>query len=96
MERPTVLKLVANVPTIRRMDFAKQTRTWAGADLRVKFAFLCGLPIIFCLDQNGGLLTLGLRHGHTMEHHYKIRPDYASGRVFAAHRVAVPSFKTLQ
>jgi hypothetical protein len=36
-------------------------------------------------DQNGGLLWLGMT-STTLERHYKMRPDYATGRVFAAER----------
>jgi len=53
-------------------------------------------PLFLAFDQNGGLLTFGFSRGMTLERHFKIRPDYATGRLFAAERQELPSFKQLQ
>lgn len=43
-------------------------------------------------DQNGGLLKLGFSTGSVMQSEFKVRPDYATGTVFAAERKDVPTF----
>ena len=44
---------------------------------------------------NGGLFKLGFSTGTVMEAEYKMRPDYATGTVFAAERRDVPTFKQM-
>ena len=46
-------------------------------------------------DLNGGLLKLGFSTGSTMQSEFKMRPDYATGTVFAAERKDVPTFESL-
>ena len=53
------------------------------------------LPIVAAGDINGGLFKLGFSTGSSMEAEYKMRPDYATGTVFAAERLDVPTFKQL-
>ena len=53
------------------------------------------LPLLYAADVNGGLSKLGFSTGTTMESDYKIRPDYATGTVFAAERKDVPTYKQL-
>ena len=43
-------------------------------------------------DINGGVVKLGFSTGSTMESEFKMRPDYATGTVFAAERKDVPTF----
>ena len=49
-------------------------------------------PFILAADVNGGLLKLGFSTGTTMDSEFKMRPDYATGTVFAAERKDVPTF----
>jgi hypothetical protein len=44
---------------------------------------------------NGGLFKLGFSTGTTMESEFKMRPDYATGTIFAAERRDVPTFKQM-
>ena len=46
-------------------------------------------------DQNGGIVKLGFSTGSTMQSEYKMRPDYATGTVFAAERKDVPTFQQM-
>ena len=41
-------------------------------------------------------MTFGFNRGTTMRKEYKMRPDYLTGRVFAAERTDLPAFKQLQ
>lgn len=63
-----------------------------GADFRVLFAGLMCVPLIAGADKNGAVLKLGFSTGSTMQSEYKIKPDYATGTLFAAERQDVPSF----
>ena len=59
------------------------------------FAGLIVLPFVAAADRNGGILKLGFSTGTTMESEFKVRPDYATGTLFAAERKDVPTFKRL-
>lgn len=85
MESTRLRSLITNVPTISRRVKLESTSTWRGAAVRGKFALLFIVPTLMMFDQNGGLLWLGMT-STTLERHYKMRPDYATGRVFAAER----------
>ena len=63
--------------------------------MRVAFAGLVLMPIVIGADANGGLVKLGFSTGTTMESEFKMKPDYATGTVFAAERRDVPTFKQL-
>ena len=65
-----------------------------GADLRLGFAALCILPFMGAADTTG-IWTAGFSSGTQMESEYKMRPDYATGTLFAAERKDVPTFKQL-
>ena len=95
MENDRMQRLLKDVPNIRRANLGSST-TWTGASWRVRFALFCSVPIMYCFDQNGGLMTLGFSRGTTMRQEYKMRPDYLTGRVFAAQRTDLPTFKQLQ
>ena len=56
------------------------------------FAALVLLPLLMAADINGGVVKLGFSTGSTMESEFKMRPDYATGTVFAAERKDVPTF----
>ena len=60
--------------------------------MRVTFAALVLLPLLMAADINGGVVKLGFSTGSTMESEFKMRPDYATGTVFAAERKDVPTF----
>ena len=93
MDAKTVQSLTTQVPTISRRVNLMSLNTIKGAHLRAKFAIFCLVPIIYAFDQNGGLLTLGFSRGTTMERQFKMRPDFATGRVFAVERLEVPTWK---
>lgn len=59
------------------------------------FALATLTPLFFAADQNGGLIKLGFSTGSTMQSEFKMRPDYATGTVFAAERKDVPTFDQL-
>ena len=59
------------------------------------WAGLVALPFVAAADQNGGIFSLGFSAGTQMESEFKMRPDYATGTLFAAERKDVPSFKQL-
>lgn len=61
--------------------------------MRLMFLGLVTAPLIYAADQNGGILKLGFSFGSTLESEYKIKPDYATGTLFAAERKDVPTFK---
>ena len=63
--------------------------------MRIAFAGLLLAPIVIAADVNGGVAKLGFSTGTTMESEFKMRPDYATGTVFAAERRDVPTFKQL-
>jgi len=84
------------VPNFRRQINPRALNSFTGGDLRAKFLLLTLFPVFYALDQNGGLISLGFSRGMTMEKQFKIRPDYATGRVFAAERYDVPTFRKLQ
>jgi hypothetical protein len=94
MDSRTVNSLITRVPTINKRPLA-QTTTAIGSRIRLNFLTLTLLPIFYCFDQNGGLYALGFR-GSTLERQFKMRPDYLTGRVFAAERQTLPTFKTLK
>jgi hypothetical protein len=48
------------------------------------------VPVFMAFDQNGGFTKLGFTSA-AMENHYKVRPDYATGKLFAVHRQQVPT-----
>jgi hypothetical protein len=82
------------VPTItRRVDLNTLTTT-KGALTRARFAAFALIPIVYIFDQNGGLLKFGFGSGPSIERQFKIRPDYLTGKVFAAERQALPTFKS--
>ena len=56
------------------------------------FALATLTPLVFAADQNGGIIKLGFSTGSTMQSEFKMRPDYATGTVFAAERKDVPTF----
>ena len=93
MDAKTVHKLTTRVPSISRRVNLSHLNTVKGAKFRAKFAIFCLVPIVWAFDQNGGLLTLGFNRGTTMERQFKMRPDYATGRVFAVERLEVPTWK---
>ena len=93
MDAKTVHNLTTKVPTISRRVDLTSLNTIKGAQLRAKFAIICIVPLIYAFDQNGSLLTLGFQRGTTMERQFKMRPDYATGRVFAVERLEVPTWK---
>ena len=93
MDAKTVHSLTTRVPTISRRVDLTSLNTIKGAHFRAKFAIFCFAPIFYAFDQNGGLFTLGFSRGTTMERQFKMRPDYATGRVFAAERLEVPTWK---
>ena len=95
MEHDRLQRLIKDVPTIRRANIGG-TSTWSGANWRLRFGLFCAVPFLYCFDQNGGLVTLGFNRGTTMRQEYKMRPDYLTGRVFAAERTDLPTFKQLQ
>ena len=95
MEQDRLHRLIRDVPTIRKTNLGAST-TWTGAHWRLRFALFCAVPVMYCFDQNGGLMTLGFNRGTTMRQEYKMRPDYLTGRVFAAERTDLPMFKRLQ
>ena len=53
------------------------------------------LPFVASADSNIGFFKLGFSTGSTMETEFKMRPDYATGTVFAAQRQDVPTLKQL-
>ena len=57
------------------------------------FALACVSPLFLAADLNGGLIKLGFSTGSTMQSEFKMRPDYATGTVFAAERKDVPTFQ---
>ena len=59
------------------------------------FAGLTLLPLIFCSDRNGGIAKLGFSTGTIMQSEFKMRPDYATGTLFAAERKDVPTYSNL-
>jgi|LauGreDrversion4_2_1035121.scaffolds.fasta_scaffold1149777_1 hypothetical protein len=93
MDAKTLHSLTTKVPTISRRVDLNSLNTIKGAHLRARFAILCVFPLVYAFDQNGGLFTLGFGRGTTMERQFKMRPDYATGRVFAAERLELPTFK---
>ena len=93
MDAKTVHSLTTKVPSISRRINLNSLNTIKGAHLRGRFAIFCVLPLFFAFDQNGGLFTFGFGRGTTMERQFKMRPDYATGRVFAAERQELPTFK---
>ena len=64
-------------------------------DIRLAFAGLVLLPLVVGADVNGGVAKLGFSTGTTMESEFKMKPDYATGTVFAAERRDVPTFKQM-
>ena len=56
---------------------------------------IAALPLVYAADLNGGISKLGFSSGSVMESEFKMRPDYATGTVFAAERKDVPTFKRL-
>ena len=64
-------------------------------DIRLAFAAVVALPLVVGADVNGGIAKLGFSTGTTMESEFKMRPDYATGTVFAAERRDVPTFKQI-
>lgn len=59
------------------------------------FTGLILVPLIFAADANGGVAKLGFSTGTTMQSEFKMRPDYATGTVFAAERQDVPTLNNL-
>ena len=95
MNANQVKNMVTRVPTIRRVVELNSIKTRKGADLRVAFAGLVMLPIIAASDVNGGIFKLGFSTGTQMQSEFKMRPDYATGTVFAAERRDVPTFNQM-
>ena len=94
MEKERMHTLIRQVPTISRRVNLAALNTSKGAKLRSAFFLFCVVPVVLAADQNGGLFTLGFT-GTTMEREYKMRVDYFSGRVFAAERHTLPTFKRM-
>jgi hypothetical protein len=57
-----------------------------GSRLRGAFFMLIASPFFLAADQNGGLCNFGFLPGSQMEHHFKMRPDYITSRMFMAYR----------
>ncbi len=53
------------------------------------------MPLLAGSDGKGGVFKLGFSTGSTMQSEFKMRPDYATGTVFAAERQDVPSFNQM-
>ena len=53
------------------------------------------VPILLAADKNGGVITLGFTAGSTLQTEFKMRPDYATGTLFAAERKDVRTFQQL-
>lgn len=83
-----------NVPTIRRTINFGNMPTAAGSRLRGAFFLFSLAPLFYAFDQNGGLFSLGFTTT-TLEKHYKFRPDYMTGKLFAAQRTEVPTFRNM-
>ena len=67
MNSQTVHSLTTNVPNFRRQVNPRALNSFTGGDLRAKFLVLALLPVIYAVDQNSGLATLGFSRGMTME-----------------------------
>ncbi len=67
MNSQTVDSLTTKVPSFRRQVNPRALNSFTGGDLRAKFLLLTLLPVIYAVDQNGGLATLGFSRGMTME-----------------------------
>jgi hypothetical protein len=94
MDSTRLHSLITHVPTISyRVDLNTLTTT-KGALTRARFAAFALLPIVYLFDQNGGLIKLGFSSGPSVERQFKMRPDYLTGKVFAAERQALPTFKS--
>jgi hypothetical protein len=96
MDRATIRSLTTVVPTIQRRVNILGLESATGGQHRVNFLLLTLLPFAWAFDQNGGIFTLGFSRGTQMERHFKMRPDYATGTVFAAERQEMPTFKSMQ
>ena len=59
------------------------------------YAALFAVPLLALGDVNGGIAKLGFSTGSTMQAEYKMRPDYATGTVFAAERQDLPAFNQM-
>ena len=57
------------------------------------FFGMCAVPLVYACDQNGGVLKLGFSTGTVLESEFKIKPDYATGTLFAAERKDLPTLK---
>lgn len=87
--------MVTRVPTIRKSVSIASFKAAQGDNFRILFAGLTLLPIIMSSDINGGVSKLGFSTGTTMQSEFKMRPDYATGTLFAAERKDVPTFSNL-
>ena len=96
MDSKTVHSLTTEVPTISRRVNIQALSSMEGGRLRSKFMLLTILPIIYAFDKNGGLFSLGFSRGPTLERQFKMRPDYATGKLFAAERRDLPAIRQMQ
>ena len=95
MNANQVKNMVTRVPTIRKSVNIKSFKAAQGDNFRILFAGLTILPFIASADLNGGIAKLGFSTGTTMQSEYKMRPDYATGTIFAAERKDVPTFSNM-
>ena len=95
MNANQVRNMVTRVPTIRKSVAINSFKANQGDTFRMLFTGLCLTPIVMCADLNGGIAKLGFSTGTTMQSEYKMRPDYATGTLFAAERKDVPTFSNL-
>merc|ERR1712156_657410 len=96
MNANQVKNLVTRVPAIRRSVDLKSFNASKAGDIRLAFAGVVALPLVVGADVNGGIAKLGFSTGTTMESEFKMRPDYATGTVFAAERRDVPTFNRFE
>ena len=95
MNANQVKQMVTRVPTIRKAVNIKSFNATKGDRFRMYFTGLALVPFIMSADLNGGVAKLGFSTGTTMQSEYKMRPDYATGTIFAAERKDVPTFSNL-
>lgn len=94
MDAQKALRMSTNVPNFRKSVVFSSLPTATGSRLRATFFFFSLAPLFYSFDQNGGIFNLGFS-STTLEKHYKFRPDYMTGRLFAAQRAEVPTFRNM-
>jgi hypothetical protein len=94
MDAAKAIRMSTNVPNFKKSVNFSAMPTASGGRLRATFFFFSLAPLFYACDQNGGFFTLGFT-STTMERHYKFRPDYMTGKLFAAQRAEVPTFRNM-